>query len=190
MFRQNIFDNIVDQNLKIANEEYIIKQSNERMRFEREKERIRKLIGDDVIDQIQNEIITILRDGHFIKHNTDSYTFEKIVNLPAVMIDSNDIPNEWTLQSLLSALIHIPGFDMTINFQNYADAVTKVSCCDTFFLSICFPLGIIKWCHDCRKYKLTQDAIQVKVSGVFTVSSRFLSVKQERLLMLQKSNSA
>ena len=190
MVRQNLFDNIIDQNIKAANDEFNLRQSNQRMRFEREKERLRKLIGNDVLEQIQNEVNTILKDGDFVKTNTHIYTFEKMVNLPALIIDPNDISPEWPLHTLLSALIHIPGFSIQVNFQDYADAVTKVSCCDAFLLSICFPLGIIKWCYDCRRYKLTEDALKVKISGEFTVTSRFISEKQERQLMLQKSNSA
>lgn len=190
MVRQNMFDNIIDQNIKAANDEYNLKQSNERMRFEREKERLRKLIGDDVLEQIQNEINTILRDGHFVKTSPENYKFEKVVNLPALLIDANDLSTEWPLHSLLSALIYIPGFSINTNFQTYADAITKVTCCDTCFLAVCFPLGIIKCFHDCRRYKLTEDSLRVKISGEFTVTSRFMSEKQERLLMLQKSNSA
>lgn len=190
MVRNNLFDNIIDQNIKSANEEFIMKQTNERMRFDKEKEKLRKLIGNDVIEQIHNEFVIILRDGHFIKQTANSYSFEKTVNLPAIIVDPNDLSHEWTLHALLAGLIHVPGFNMNINFKNYADAITKVSMCDTCLLSICFPLGIIKWCHDCSKYKLTHDAVRVKVSGEFTVTSRFISEKHERLLMLQKSNSA
>lgn len=190
MVRLNHFDNIIDQNIKAANDEYYMKQANERMRFDIEKEKLRKLLGDEVLDQIQNQINTILRDGHFIKNKTNTYTFEKTVDLPAVIIEENDISEEWPLHTLLASLIYIPGFDIKVDFKNYADAITKVSCCDTFLLSICFPLGIIKWCHDCKKYKLTEDSLRVKISGEFTVTSRFMSEKHERLLMLQKSNSA
>ena len=182
-------DCIINQKIKEANDQYSHKISERLLVFEKDKEKVRQELGDDVIDAITKEIKIILCNGEFEKLNNKIYAFKKHVKLPYVLIDPEVIQSDWPIAKLIAGLIRIPGISMQLDLHHYEQAIVSMSCWDTFMMTLCMPLCIFKCCCDLH-YKKYESDVMVEISGQFSVCNRFVSEKQELSLLLQKSNSA